>query len=55
MGLYNLAYEPGDEIHLPDSQAGELIETGHAVKIADDFVETAESKVVPEKAIRKRK
>jgi hypothetical protein len=55
VGLYNLAYEPGDEIHLPDSQARELIETGHAERIGDDFVETAESKVVTEKAIRKRK
>ena len=53
VGLYNLSYEVGEEIILPDLQAQELIESGHAEKV--DEVQTGESKVVPEKAIRKRK
>lgn len=32
IGLYNLVYEIGQVVDLPDSQAGELIETGHAEK-----------------------
>lgn len=52
VGLYNLSYEVGEEITLPDLQAAELIETGHA-----EFVEAenAMSKVKPEKAIKVRK
>jgi hypothetical protein len=53
VGLYNLSYEIGEEIILPDLQAQELIESGHAVFV--ESVQTGESKVVPEKAIRKRK
>ena len=45
VGLYNLAYDPGDEIHLPDIQARELIETGHAEPVHEQEVETAISKV----------
>lgn len=53
VGLYNLAYEVGEEIILPDLQGRELIETGHA-ELLDPY-ETAESKVEPEKAVIRRK
>ncbi len=52
VGLYNLSYEVGEEINLPDSQATELIETGHAVPVG---AETGMSKVKTEKAIKVRK
>jgi hypothetical protein len=32
-GKYNLCYEIGEEINLPDAQAKELIEDGYAVPI----------------------
>lgn len=52
IGLYNLAYYPGEEITLPDEQAKELIETGHAMPLEE--VETGESKVKPEKAVKRK-
>ena len=51
--MYSLAYDIGEEIILPDAQAKELIETGHAIPLGE--VETGESKVKSEKAIRVRK
>ena len=50
VGLYRLAYDPGDEIVLPDLQARELIETGHAEPVKEQEVQTAVSKVKTEKA-----
>ena len=63
------AYFEGDVIELPDDQARNLIEAGFCIPAKEVFVfpddlpaspetgdrkpETAESKVVPEKAIRK--
>lgn len=61
VGLYNLAYVIGEVINLPDMQAKELIETGHAVAttkpVGHDFKgfvfgtgrETADSKINKEK------
>ncbi len=48
VGLYNLAYDPGDVIELPDLLANELIETGHAEKIPE-VIQNAKSKVKAEK------
>ncbi len=50
VGLYNLAYDPGDEVDLPDQQARELIETGHAVPVKEQQFETGATKVKSEKA-----
>ena len=50
VGMYRLCYEPGEEIDLPEAQAIELIETGHATPI--EFrpqTETGKSKAKPEK------
>ncbi len=54
-GLYNLCYEVGEEINLPDAQGLEVIETGHAepVEIHIEEVETAVSMVKKEKAVRR--
>jgi hypothetical protein len=61
MGLYNMSYMIGEVVNLPDIQAEELIETGHAEKTKEavghnyqGFVfglekETGESKAKPEK------
>ena len=53
VGLYNLSYDPGEEISLPEAQAQEMIETGHAVPVEE--VKTGVSKVKAEKAVRIRK
>lgn len=52
VGMYRLCYEVGEVIDLPDAQARELIETGHAEMVATEFKpksEKATSKVKPEK------
>lgn len=49
-GMYNLAYGPGEETDLPDAQAREIIETGHAVPVEfKPQTEKATSRVKPEK------
>lgn len=60
-GLYNLSYVVGEVINLPDLQAKELIETGHAEETKESIghnyegftfafeKETAASKVKPDK------
>lgn len=48
VGKYNLSYEVGEVVSLPDAQAKELIEDGYALSIG---VETAETKTEPEKAV----
>lgn len=50
VGLYNLSYDPGDVIDLPDQLANDLI----ADKLAIEEVQTAESKKEPEKAVLNR-
>ena len=49
--MYRLAYEVGEVIDLPDAQARELIETGHAVEVIEfkPQSEKALSKAKPEK------
>ncbi len=35
VGKYNLSYEIGEEINLPDAQAMDMIEDGYAIPLAD--------------------
>ncbi len=55
VGKYNLSYEVGEEINLPDSQALDLIEDKYAVPVHVIQVSTAESKVIKEKAVTRKK
>lgn len=48
-GRFNLCYEVGEEINLPDAQAKELIEDGYAIPVGK--VEDASSKAKRQKAI----
>ena len=55
VGKYNLSYEVGQEIDLPDSQAVDLIEDKYAELVRQSPVQTAESKVKKEKAVTRKK
>lgn len=48
VGKYNLAYDLGEEVTLPDLQARELIEDGYAILVIEK-PENAMSKKVIEK------
>lgn len=53
-GLFGAPYEPGESADLMDALAKEMIEAGYAEKAESEEIETAESKVKPEKAVKRK-